>query len=80
MAYLHNLERGLSLVLVVSYGGTKTFRALTYVDGKPRSRKLGTYPQMSVKQARAKARPIGKPAKFETRGLSARSRRSPRVG
>jgi len=66
ITYLHNLERGLSLVLVVSYGGTKTFRALTYVDGKPRSRKLGTYPQMSVKQARAGARAYWEnPAKFE---------------
>jgi integrase len=54
--YLDNIERGLSLVLVVSYGGTKTFRALTYVNGKARTRKLGTYPQMKVKEARAMAR------------------------
>jgi integrase len=54
--YLDNLERGLSLVLVVSYGGTKTFRALTYINGKARTRKLGTYPQMKVKEARAAAR------------------------
>jgi integrase len=53
--YLDNIERGLSLVLVVSYGGTKTFRALTYVNGKARTHKLGTYPQMTVKQARAMA-------------------------
>ena len=54
--YLDNLERGLSLVLVVSYGGSKTFRALTYVNGKPQSRKLGNYPAMSVKQAKGAAR------------------------
>ena len=68
ITYLHNLERGLSLVLVVSYGGTKTFRALTYDEKtkKPRSRKLGTYPQMTVKQARAEARAYwADPAKFE---------------
>jgi hypothetical protein len=68
VTYLHNIERGLSLVLVVSYGGTKTFRALTYDERtkKPRSRKLGTYPQMSVKQARAEARAYWEnPAKFE---------------
>ena len=28
--YFHNMERGLSLVLVVSYGGTKRWRVLTY--------------------------------------------------
>src|SRR5215217_1309783 len=56
VTYLHNLERGLSLVLVVSYGGTKTFRALTYVNGKPRSHKLGSYPQITLAQARKKAR------------------------
>lgn len=56
ITYLHKLERGLSLTLVLGFGGTKRFRALTYRNGKPQSRKLGTYPQMSVKEARAKAR------------------------
>jgi hypothetical protein len=54
--YIDTLERGLALVLVVSYGGTKTFRVLTYRNGKARTRKLGSYPAMSVKQARTQAR------------------------
>ena len=56
VTYIDTLERGLALLLVVSYGGTKTFRALTYNDGKARTRKLGTYPTLSVKEARALAR------------------------
>jgi hypothetical protein len=35
-------------MLVISYGGTKSFRALTYRDGKPHYWKLGSYPQMSA--------------------------------
>jgi integrase len=57
--WLYNLERGLSLVLVQSYGGTKTFRALTYRKGKPKSVKLGTYPpqgRMKLAEAMEKAR------------------------
>jgi integrase len=55
--YLDRLERGLSLMLVVSYGGSKTWRALTYDDaGKPQSVKLGVYPKMTVKAAREAAR------------------------
>jgi integrase len=53
--YIENLERGLSLVLQVSYSGTKSFNALTYKDGKPQSFKLGQYPEMTVKEARQKA-------------------------
>jgi len=56
IAYIDNTERGWSLVLVVGYGGTKRFRVLNYVNGKPQSRKLGTYPGMSVKEARNAAR------------------------
>ena len=66
ISYLHYLERGLSLMLVISYGGTKSFRALTYRDGKPHYWKLGTYPQMTVRQAREKARDYFKnPQKIE---------------
>ena len=66
VAYIDTMERGLALVLVVSYGGSKTFRVLTYRNGKPRSKKLGTYPQMTVKDARAKARAYWQnPEKFE---------------
>src|SRR5579862_4324083 len=56
IAYIDTLERGLALVLVVSYGGTKTFRVMTYVNGKPKTTKLGTYPQMSLQDAKEKAR------------------------
>src|ERR1700730_57949 len=58
--YLDTTERGWALQLVASYGGSKTFRAMRYVNGKPHSVKLGLYPQMSVKQARDLAR-----ARFE---------------
>jgi integrase len=53
--YIENLERGLSLVLQVSYSGTKSFNALTYKDGKPQSFKLGQFPEMTVKEARKTA-------------------------
>jgi len=68
VTYIDTFERGLALLLVVSYGGTKTFRALTYRNGKAQTRKLGSYPQMSVKDARAKAREYwGNPLKFEAK-------------
>jgi integrase len=54
--YIDTLDRGLALVMIVSYGGTKAFRVLTYANGKPVTRKLGTYPQMSLKQAKEQAR------------------------
>lgn len=55
--YFDKLERGLSLVLVVSYGGSKVFRAVTYNEmGKPKTIKLGSYPTMTVKAAREAAR------------------------
>jgi integrase len=50
------MERGLALVMIVSYGGSKTFRVMVYRNGKPVTYKLGTYPTLSVKAARAKAR------------------------
>jgi integrase len=66
LTYIDTLERGLALVLVVSYGGTRTFRVMTYVNGKAQSTKLGTYPRMTVKEARAKAREYWQdPAKFK---------------
>ena len=55
IAYLGKMG-GLSLMLVLGAGGTKAFRALTYRNGKPRSFKTGTYPTISLKQAKAKAR------------------------
>jgi integrase len=56
VTYIDTLDRGVALVLVVSYGGAKTFRVLTYVNGKPVSRKLGTYPQLSLAEAKKQAR------------------------
>jgi integrase len=72
VAYIDTLERGLALVLVVSYGGTKTFRVLTYVNGKPVSYKLGTYGQqpgqLSLKEAKDKAWAYFEdPQKFKTK-------------
>jgi integrase len=68
ITYIDTLERGLALVLVVSYGGTKTFRVLTYRNGKARTRKLGTYPALSVKEARAQAREYWEdPSKVEAK-------------
>jgi integrase len=55
VTYINTIQRGCALVLVVSYGGTKTFRLMTYVNGKPKTRKLGTYPQMSLAKAREAA-------------------------
>jgi integrase len=56
VTYINTLDRGLALVLVVSYGGAKTFRVLTYINGKPVTRKLGTYPHMSLAEAKKQAR------------------------
>jgi integrase len=68
VTYIDTMERGLALVLVVSYGGTRTFRVMTYRNGKPQSRKLGTYPQLKVKDARAAAREYWQsPEKFEAK-------------
>jgi integrase len=66
ITYIDTMERGLALVLIVGYGGSKTFRALVYRNGQPHSRKLGLYPELSVKDARAQARAYWEnPAKFE---------------
>jgi integrase len=53
--YFEWLKKGLTLVLSVSYGGTKTWRAQFYVGGKPRTRPLGTYPELSIAKARVAA-------------------------
>ncbi|WP_292354507.1 integrase family protein [Mesorhizobium sp.] len=54
-SFLERLERGRSLVLVVSHGGTKSWRALWYEAGKPKSAKLGTYPDMGIADSRKAA-------------------------
>ena len=68
VAYLDTRDRGLAVTLIVSSGGTKAFRVLTYRNGKPRSIKLGTYPQMSVKDAWDQARAyFDDPKRFEAK-------------
>jgi integrase len=68
-SYFDNLKRGVTLVLVVSCGQPKdhpkTWRVLTYVNGKAKSHKLGIYPQMTVAEASEKALEFWKdPKKF----------------
>jgi integrase len=55
LTFIDTLDRGVALVCVLGSGGTKAWRVLTYEGGKPVSRKLGTFPAMSVKEARDKA-------------------------
>jgi|GEM_PF-499040 len=49
-------KRGRALVLIVSYGGTRTWRGLVYRRGKPKTNWLGTYPAMLVEDAKRAAR------------------------
>ena len=49
---IHTLDGGgRALALRVSYSGSKTWRVLYYVNGKPRTETLGKFPKMSVKAA-----------------------------
>jgi integrase len=51
--YFEKLRRGLTLVLRISYGGTRAWRVGYYINGKPRVKTLGRYPEeMGVKAAR----------------------------
>jgi integrase len=51
--YFEKQELGLSLVLSVSYGGSKTWRALTYgLKGRAEYKTLGKYPRLSLAEAR----------------------------
>ena len=68
IAYIDTMDRGVALVLVLSSGGTRAWRVLTYENGKAISRKIkgGTYPAMSVKAARDKAwEHFENPSKFK---------------
>jgi integrase len=57
------------LVLRVSYGGTKTWRVLFYINRKTRIHGLGRYPILNVAQAREKARKfLQDPAKALAQG------------
>jgi integrase len=53
--YFEHLKKGRSLVLNVSYGGTRNWRVLYYQNGRPKSQSLGSYPEMSVGSARLAA-------------------------
>jgi len=50
--YFEKLKRGLTLVLRISYGGTKAWRVGYYRNGNPQAKTLGHYPAMGVKVAR----------------------------
>lgn len=55
--YAERLKKGLSLMLYVSAKpyGTKTWRVLFYDGGKPRGKRLGAFPGLSVAKARIAA-------------------------
>src|SRR4051812_19056923 len=57
------------LVLVVGQN-TKTFRLLAYSNGKAKTKKLGRYPELGLKDARQKVRDFADdPRKFEEQSL-----------
>ena len=53
--YFEKLNRGLTLMLRVSYGGTKAWRVVTYERGRPSVRTLGHFPELSVAKAKKAA-------------------------
>ena len=54
--FFENPGRGSpTLVLRLSYGGTKAWRVVVYVNGRPRAKTLGRFPQTGVAQARKEA-------------------------
>lgn len=54
--FFERLERGRTLVLRLSYGGTKAWRVVYYRSGRPRAKTLGKYPDLRVADARKSAR------------------------
>ena len=68
ITYIDTLDRGCALVLVASYGGTFTWRVMTYVNGRAVTKKLGKYPDLPLKKAKDQAR-----AYFEDPGRYARA-------
>jgi integrase len=50
--HFEKLKRGRTLALRISYGGTRAWRVGYYVNGKPKAKTLGRYPEMGVKAAR----------------------------
>jgi len=53
--YFETLKKGLTLVLLVSHSGIATWHALFYERGKPRTKKLGTYPALTLQGAKEQA-------------------------
>jgi integrase len=53
---IHTITRGLGLALRLSYSGSKTWRVLYYVNGRPSTKTLGKFPDVSVSEAYKKAR------------------------
>jgi integrase len=65
ISFFDTLQRGLALALILGEGGTKSLRAVIYRAGRPVSRKLGVYPALGIKDARALARQYFEdPSKF----------------
>jgi integrase len=53
--HFEKLKRGLTLTLRISYGGTRSWRVGYYINGKPKAKTLGHFPEMGVKAAREAA-------------------------
>ena len=77
--YFEKLNRGLTLMLRLSYGGTKAWRVVTYERGKSRVHTLGHFPELSVAKAK-KAAFAFDPRALKRRPPPAASRRSPSSG
>ena len=52
---IDTITRGLGLALRISYSGSKTWRVLYYVNGRPSTKTLGKFPKVSVAEAYKKA-------------------------
>jgi integrase len=53
--YFEKLRRGLTLTLRLSYGGSRSWRVGYYVNGKPKAKTIGHYPEIGVAAARKAA-------------------------
>jgi integrase len=72
ITFIDTLDRGLALMLVLGAGGTKSFRVMTYVRGKAQSTKIGTSPNLSVRETRDTARELYKnPDKYKAQAAAA---------
>src|SRR4249920_3089608 len=79
VSFFDTLTRGCALVATIGKAGTKTLSVMTYVKGKPKIAKLGHYPQLSLKEARAKALAVhANPKAFEEERRKEREEREPK--